>query len=200
MPRQPAVQVRGERLGAALQHLVEIGRLGQRQADRRGERGERPGVVLRLLPGSHFLFERRGAFRPLAHLRGAPQAGHDQKHVFEDDPGRVLYPAPLARDHHAVHRLRPEQAAQHVVERDHDRGRNQHAPVAIEREEGERSEDVEVRLDATAGQVDEQRAHQHLRDGDGVARRQLDRTQASPRSAGKMLTVPPSTTAAHTCR
>ncbi len=72
---------------------------------------------------------------------------------------------------HAVHRLRPEDAAQHVIERDHHRCRNQDAPVAIEGEERERSEDVKVRLDASAGQVDEQRAHQHLRDGNRVAGR-----------------------------
>ena len=64
-----------------------------------------------------------------------------------------------------------------MIERDHHRRRDQHPPVAIEREERERSEDVKVGLDASAGQVDEQRAHQHLRDGDGVARRGLARPQ-----------------------
>ena len=128
---------------------------------------------LRFLAGAHFVLERGGALRGLPHFRDAAQARHDQEQVFEDDPRGVFEPAPLAGDEHAVDRLRPEHAAQHVIERDDDGGRNQHPPVAIEREERERAEDVEVRLDAAAGQVDQQRAHQHLRDGDDVARRQL---------------------------
>ena len=134
-------------------------------------------VVLGMLPCSHFLFEGRRSLRSLAHLHGAPEAGDDEEDVFEDDPGRVLHPAPIARDQHAVHRLRPEDPAQHVVERDDHRRRNQHAPVAVEREERERSEDMKVGLDSSAGQVNEQRAHQHLRDGDRVARRGLARSQ-----------------------
>ena len=130
-----------------------------------------------MLTGPHFLFEGRRAFRPLAHLRGAPEAGDDEEDVFEDDPGGVLDPAPLARDQHAVHRLRPEDPAQHVVERDHHRRWNQHAPVAVEREERERPEDMKVGLDSSAGQVNEQCAHQHLRDGDRVAREGLTRPQ-----------------------
>ena len=35
---------------------------------------------------------------------------------------------------------------------------DEHAPVAIEREERERAEDVEVRFDPPAAEVDEQRA------------------------------------------
>ena len=70
-PREPAVQIRDERFGAALQHPIEIGRLGQREADGRGQRGERTRVVLGLLTRPHFLLERRGAFRPLAHLRSS---------------------------------------------------------------------------------------------------------------------------------
>ena len=57
-----------------------------------------------------------------------------------------------------------------------DGGRNQDAPVAIEREEGQRSEDMEVSLDAPAGQMDEQGAHQHLGDGDRIARRRPARS------------------------
>jgi hypothetical protein len=85
----------------------------------------------------------------------------------------VLEPAPIAGDEDAIDRLRPEHAAQHVIERDHDGGGNQNFPVTIEREERQRAKDVEVRLDAAARQVNQQRAHQHLRDGDDVARRQL---------------------------
>ena len=133
-------------------------------------RGGVARLGLRFLAGAHFVFERGGAFGGLAHLGDAAHARHHEEDVFEHHPGRVLEPAPLAGDHHAVDRLRPEHAAQHVIERDDDGGRNQHAPVAIEREEGERAEDVEVRFDAAAGQVDQQRAHQHLRHGDDVAR------------------------------
>ncbi len=43
-------------------------------------------------------------------------------------------------------------------------------PVAIEREAGQRAEDVEVRFDAAAGDVDQQGANQHLADADDVAR------------------------------
>ena len=64
-----------------------------------------------------------------------------------------------------------------MVERDDDRRRNEHAPVAVEREERERAEDVEVRFDAAAGQMDQQRAHQHLRHGHGVPRRREARAE-----------------------
>ena len=101
----------------------------------------------------------------------------NEKDVFEDHPGGVLQPAPLAGHQHAVDRLRPEDAAQHVIQRHDDGGRNQHAPVAIEGEERQRAEDVKMRFDAAAGQVDQQRAHQHLRDGDRVARRRQARPE-----------------------
>ena len=97
--------------------------------------------------------------------------------ILEDDPGGMLEPAPLAGDQHSVDRLRPEVAAQHVIERDDDGGRNEDTPVAVDREEGKRAEDVEMRFDAAAGQVNQQRAHQHLRDGNRVARRGLTRTE-----------------------
>ena len=107
----------------------------------------------------------------LPHLATLRRHDDDEEDVLEDHPGRVLQPAPLAGDEHAVDRLRPEHAAQHVIERHDDRRRDQDAPVAIERQERQRAEDVEVRFDAAAGEVDQQRAHQHLRDGDRVARR-----------------------------
>ena len=68
----------------------------------------------------------------------------------------MLEPSPLAGHDHAVHRLRPEESAQHVIERDDDGRRNQHAPIAIERQKRERAEDVEMGFDAAAGQMDEQ--------------------------------------------
>ena len=103
--------------------------------------------------------------------------GDDEEDVLEDDPRRVLQPAPLAGDQHAVHRLRPEDPAQHVIQRDDDGRRNQHAPVAIEREKRERAEHVEVRFDAAAGEMDQQRAHQHLRRRNRVARGRQARPQ-----------------------
>jgi hypothetical protein len=57
-----------------------------------------------------------------------------------------------------------------VVEGNDDSCGNQDAPITIERQERERTEDVKVCLDTSTGQVDEQSAHQHLRDGDDVAR------------------------------
>ena len=47
---------------------------------------------------------------------GTPQ----QEDVLEDHPGGVLQPAPLAGNQDAVDRLRPEDAAQQVIERDDD--------------------------------------------------------------------------------
>ena len=135
--------------------------------------------LLGLLPRANLLLERRGSLGRLLHLRDAAAAGDDEDDVLEDDPGRVLQPPPLAGDDHAIHRLRPEDAAKQVIQRDDDRGRDQHSPVAIEREEGERAEDVKVRLDPSSGQVDQERAHQHLGDGDDVARRR----QARPEDA-----------------
>ena len=117
-------------------------------------------------------------------ISAAAQARHDQEDVLEDDPRGVLEPAPLAGDEHAVDRLRPEDAAQQVIERDDDRRRDEHAPVAVEREKGQRAEHVEMRLDAAARQMDEQRAHQHLRDGDRVARRRLARAEAGRAAPG----------------
>ena len=87
-----------------------------------------------------------------------------------------------------------------VIERDDDRRRDEHPPVAVEREERQRAEDVEVRFDAAAGQVDEQRAHQHLRDGDGVARRRAARAGTARAAPEDRQMTPPRKIAAQTCR
>ena len=68
-------------------------------------------VDLRLLAGPDLLLERRRPVGRFAQVHRAPQAGDDEKDVFEDDPGRVLEPAPLAGDHHAIDRLRPKSRA-----------------------------------------------------------------------------------------
>ena len=64
---------------------------------------------------------------------------------------------------HAEDRLRPVHAADEVIDGHDHGGRDQHPPVAIERQEHERGEHVEVRLDAAAGEMNQQARHQHLR-------------------------------------
>jgi hypothetical protein len=114
------------------------------------------------------MLERRGAIRRLPHFGDAAAARHQQEDILEQHPRRMLQPPPLAGDHHAVDRLRPEEAAQHVIQSHDDRRGNQDTPVAVEGQEGERSEHVEMRLDAPAGEMDQQRTHQHLGHGDHV--------------------------------
>ena len=135
-----------------------------------------PGVSrigLRELACPNLLFERRRTVRRIAHLQDASTAGDEQEYVFEDDPCGVLDPAPLTRHQDAVNRLRPQGPTQHVIQGDDDGGRDENFPVAIEGQKGERAKDVKVGFDASAGEVDEQRAHQHLGDGDRVTRRRL---------------------------
>ena len=162
-----------QRLGAFLQHRPQLGAARQSEANLGRERR----VVLGLLARAHFLLERGPAHRRFLHLDDAALAGDQEEDVLEDDPRRVLQPSPLAGDQHAVDRLGPEHAAQHVIERDDDRGGQQHAPVAVKREKCQRPEDVKVRFEAAAGQVNQERAHEHLRHGDRVARRCFARAQ-----------------------
>ncbi len=175
--REAAVEVLHQRLGALLQHRAQLGPARQRQTDGGRQRCQRPLVILRLLARADLLFERCGALGRLPHLGQAADARHQQEHVFEHHPGRVLEPAPLARDEHAIHRLRPEQAAQHVIQRHDDGGGNHDAPVTIERQERQRAEHVEVRFDASAREVDQQGAHQHLGDANREAGRRLARSR-----------------------
>jgi hypothetical protein len=110
------------------------------------------------------------AERDLVHLSAAAPAHVDEEDVLEDDPPRVLEPAPVARREHPEHRFGPVRAAQRVIERDDQRRAHEHAGVAVEGQEGQRSEDVEVRLDASSAEVDEERRAQRLADRDRVAR------------------------------
>ena len=57
-----------------------------------------------------------------------------------------------------------------MIGRNDDGGGNQHAPILVERQEGQRAEDVKVGFDSSAGQVDEKRGPQHLCDGNDMAR------------------------------
>ena len=130
------------------------------------------------------LFARVQGRRPLGdvpHLLLAAQAGADEERVLEQHPAGVLEPPPVARGDDPEHRLRPVDAADVVVGGDDDRGRDEHAPLAVERQEDERGEDVEVRLDASAGEVNQQRRHQHLAGRDRIARDRPPRPQQRQR-------------------
>ncbi len=93
----------------------------------------------------------------VAQLAQRLDAAADQHDVFEDHPERVLQPSPWAHRRDAIDRTRPEEPPEEMVQRHDRRGRDQHPRVAVERQEGQRAEDVEVGLDPAAHQVDEQR-------------------------------------------
>ena len=59
------------------------------------------------------------------------------------------------REGRAEDREGHEDAADEVVGGDDDRRRDDDPPIAVEGEERQRAEDVEVRLDAAGGQVDQ---------------------------------------------
>ena len=67
---------------------------------------------------------------------------------------------------HAVHRLRPQKTRQHVVDDGDAAGEQQHADVAVHGQERQRHEDRVVHLGPAARDVDQQRRHQALADGD----------------------------------
>ena len=92
-----------------------------------------------------------------AHLRNALDAGPNEKDVLERYPPRVLQPTPAARRENAVDGLGPEYPSQEVIEGDHQRRRDEDAPIPVEREKRQRSEHVEVRLDPAACEVNEER-------------------------------------------
>jgi hypothetical protein len=58
----------------------------------------------------------------------------------------------------------------HVVHRDHGGADHDHAPVAVDEQEGEHAEDVEVQLDRAVGLLDEEHRERHEADGHGHAR------------------------------
>ncbi len=106
----------------------------------------------------------------LPHLDDALEAGAEEHRVLEEDPARVLEPAPVALRRDPEDGEREVDAAQDVVDGDDDGRREEDLPVAVEGDEGERAEDVEVCLDPAAREVDEERRHHHLGGGDHVAR------------------------------
>ena len=89
-------------------------------------------------------------------------------------------PPPL-RIGRAIDGLGPEQAAQELVPHHGQRGGEQHLPVPVEGQEGQRAEDVEVRLDAAAREVDEQPRPEHLADGHPMPREGRARPQPHQR-------------------
>ena len=114
-------------------------------------------------------FELGPAAGNASHLLDPLQTRSHQEHVREHHPPGVLDRAPDAGGEHAVDRLRPEHAAQEVVDSHDDGGRNQDGPVAIERQERQGAEHDEVRLDPATGEMDQERGEQHLGDGNRVA-------------------------------
>ena len=105
--------------------------------------------------------------------------------------------APRAGGEHAVDRLRPEDAAQR---NDRRRRRAWRAPARASRGRTPgtpASRRRGMRLDAAAGEVDQQRRREHLADGDGVAGDgRPGRMRAS--AIGNALIAPPRKTAAQT--
>ena len=81
----------------------------------------------------------------------------EQRDVLDDDPSPVLQEAPPLWIGHAVNRLGPDDPAREVIDRDDDGRGDEHWPVAVDGQERERGEYVEVRLDAAEREVDEQR-------------------------------------------
>ena len=90
----------------------------------------------------------------------------------------MLQPPPGVGSQNAEDRLGPEHAAQPVVRGDDGGGREEHPDIPVEGQEREGPEDVEVRLDATAGQVDQERGEQHLGHRDHMAGQGVSRSLA----------------------
>jgi hypothetical protein len=102
------------------------------------------------------------------HLAQAAPDHHDEDDVLEQDPEGVLKKAPPLGARDPVHRVRPREPADEVVSGDGDGCGEDDPPVPVAGQERERSEHVEVGLDATAGQMDEESGPQDLRKRDGV--------------------------------
>ncbi len=60
-----------------------------------------------------------------------------------------------------------------MVESHHDGRDHEHSRIPIEREQRQRTEHMKVRFEASPRQMNEQRPHQHLRNGDRLPRHQL---------------------------
>ncbi|HZL72330.1 MAG TPA: hypothetical protein VFC86_07710 [Planctomycetota bacterium] len=129
----------------------------------------RPGEDLLLDPAVRLL-ELGATPGDVLHLADAAEARGDEEQVDVDHPAGVFEPPPGAGREDAEDRLRPEDAAEQVVQGDDHGGGDEHLPVPVEGEERQGAEDVEVRLDAAARQVDQEGREEHLARRDDVAR------------------------------
>src|SRR5690606_7502928 len=93
-----------------------------------------------------------------------------QEDVLESDPARMLEPSKRLDRGSPVNRAWKESAPSDVVDDDDDRGSDEDAIVTIEGDERQGSEDVKVRLDPPAREVNEQGSSEHVREGDGMPR------------------------------
>ena len=103
----------------------------------------------------------------------APHTGPDQNDVLENNPAGMFHPPPGTRRDNAEHRFRPEDSANRVIHCDHDRCR---APARANRDksqERQRSENMKMRFNSTAGKVNQHGRMHHLRGGDDIPRDRL---------------------------
>src|SRR5437879_5395072 len=103
-------------------------------------------------------------FGHAVHLLNALPNGLDEKHVLKDDPAGVFQPAERARGYYPKHGFGPKEPPNEVVNGDYGRGCNEHPPIPINCQEGQRSENVEMCLDPAPGEMDEQSSEEHLGD------------------------------------
>src|ERR1700676_161823 len=106
---------------------------------------------LRLNDGIGFL-QFRAIRSHAAHFAAALQDRDDQKDILEEHPAGVFDPTPMTCREYSEDRLRPVDAAQEMIGCHDNRRGNNDSPVAIKCEEGKRSEDMKVRLDASAAE------------------------------------------------
>jgi hypothetical protein len=131
-------------------------RIAKLVADAGGELAD-GGELLQPGRGLGCVLERDLLLAVLVELTVAFHTIVDEEDVDEDDPAGVLEEAPPLRVADPIDRLRPYDASAEVIGGDQQRRGDQQLGVAIEGQERERPEDVKVRLDASTGQVDEQR-------------------------------------------
>ena len=96
-------------------------------------------------------------------------AANEEEDIAKDDPSSVFKPSPWFHVIDAEDGVGEKQATQDMIDGDGGGGHDEDLPIEIERKEGERAEDMEVGLDAAAGEVDKKGGHEHLRNGDGEA-------------------------------
>lgn len=128
------------------------------------------------------LFKQRLTNGDRFHLPHPGEARGDNEDVLEDHPCGVLQQSPRIEDGFSVNRLRKVIAPDRVIG-DHGEGRREEDPVVpVEGEERKGNENVEVRLDPSAREVDDQARHQHLADRhhDSIAEPALSEPKHGP--------------------